>query len=309
MLFCDTLPVQIVSFTGYAQKSSVFLQWATATEEHNAGFLIFRSDSSAAGWSDSVQAGEFVMGNGTSNIPHYYTLEDVNVSPGYYRYTLVDYTNEGTASVYPEKVYVHVEASTPSTVIDEFFATVEKRTVTVTWETTAEYNTQSFILERKDSLHTTWESVAVISGAGTTNDVNIYVHKDSLLANGMYWYRLKYLETDSTEHLYDSILTVSISILSVADVTILPRQFELFQNYPNPFNPTTTIKYQITASSFVTLRIFDMLGKERATVVKSFQNAGNYSVQFDGSRLSSGTYFYCLQVGNFSVTKKFVLLK
>lgn len=94
-----------------------------------------------------------------------------------------------------------------------------------------------------------------------------------------------------------------------AEVT--PTEFNLFQNYPNPFNPTTTIQYSISSMQFVKLKIYDMLGREVATLVNEEKPAGIYNAQFSISdaRLSSGIYFYKLQAGNFVDTKKMMLLK
>ena len=81
------------------------------------------------------------------------------------------------------------------------------------------------------------------------------------------------------------------------------------QNYPNPFNPTTTIQYVISSEQFVSLKIYDILGKEVATLVNSRKAIGNYKVNFNASNLTSGVYFYRIQAGNFTETKKFILLK
>ncbi len=89
----------------------------------------------------------------------------------------------------------------------------------------------------------------------------------------------------------------------------LPNKFSLSQNYPNPFNPSTIINYQLTINSFVTLNVYDVNGKLVKELVNEKQSAGNYSVVFDGSGLPSGTYIYRLQEGDFSETKKMVLLK
>ena len=89
----------------------------------------------------------------------------------------------------------------------------------------------------------------------------------------------------------------------------LPMHFSLAQNFPNPFNPTTVISYQLSALSSVSLRVYDILGREVATLVNEKQNAGKYSVTFDGSRLASGVYFYRLVAGSHYATKKLLLLK
>jgi hypothetical protein len=89
----------------------------------------------------------------------------------------------------------------------------------------------------------------------------------------------------------------------------LAEMFTLRQNYPNPFNPSTTISYQLPMQSYVTLKVFDMQGKEVATLVNSVEQPGDKSVNFNANKLASGVYYYRLQVGNFIETKKLVLLK
>ena len=89
----------------------------------------------------------------------------------------------------------------------------------------------------------------------------------------------------------------------------VPKEYSLLQNYPNPFNPSTLIKYEIPKSSFVSLKIFDILGNEVETLVNGTMNAGSYEVKFDGSKLSSGIYLYQLRANNYTATKKFLLLK
>jgi hypothetical protein len=87
------------------------------------------------------------------------------------------------------------------------------------------------------------------------------------------------------------------------------NKYTLYQNYPNPFNPKTTINYSIPKTNFVTLKIYDVLGREIATLVNEERLPGNYNVKFDGSNIPSGVYFYRLQAGNFSQTKKLILMK
>ena len=93
------------------------------------------------------------------------------------------------------------------------------------------------------------------------------------------------------------------------EVEITPAVFSLSQNYPNPFNPTTTLKYQLPASSKVTLKVYDVLGNEVATLLNEEKEAGTYEVMFEASNYSSGIYFYRLQAGSFVETKKMVLMR
>ena len=101
----------------------------------------------------------------------------------------------------------------------------------------------------------------------------------------------------------------SNTLTSVDDDFTTISEYRLNQNYPNPFNPTTTISFTIPTTSNVSLKVFNILGKEVATIVNETKNAGNYSVKFDAGSLSSGIYFYQLTTDNFTATKKFTLLK
>ena len=93
------------------------------------------------------------------------------------------------------------------------------------------------------------------------------------------------------------------------DYLSTPKKYSLLQNYPNPFNPSTAIKYQIPNSSFVSLKVYDILGNEVETLVNEIKTAGSYEVKFNGSNLSSGIYFYQLKTNNYIATKKFMLFK
>jgi hypothetical protein len=112
--------------------------------------------------------------------------------------------------------------------------------------------------------------------------------------------------TNGTTQTYTLLRTVS----EIEEETeLLPNKFLLNQNYPNPFNPSTIIKYEIPERSFVTLRVYDVLGKEITTLVNEETPGGTYQVDFDTYDLTSGIYFYQLQAGSFVGTRKMVLLK
>ena len=114
------------------------------------------------------------------------------------------------------------------------------------------------------------------------------------------------------EEIIDAIKTAlpkSGELDELASEDVLPEKYNLNQNYPNPFNPTTTISYSIPENEYVTLSIYDALGKEVAVLDNGFRTAGNYSHTFDASDLSSGMYFYTIRSGNFVQTKKMLLMK
>ncbi|MBK8382901.1 MAG: T9SS type A sorting domain-containing protein [Ignavibacteria bacterium] len=114
--------------------------------------------------------------------------------------------------------------------------------------------------------------------------------------------------TASSNHFIENLISVN-QISSV-----IPTEFKLNQNYPNPFNPSTRINYVIPERSFVSLKIYDISGKEISSVVNQFQNAGMYEATFDGASLASGVYYYRLKVSsgqttNFTQVKKMILVK
>jgi len=102
---------------------------------------------------------------------------------------------------------------------------------------------------------------------------------------------------------YDLVVSVKNEVVEV------PAGYELFQNYPNPFNPTTTISYTLPERVFVHLGVYDVLGKEVASLVKEEQEAGTHRVEFRGHALPSGVYFYRLSAGRFVEVKKMILLR
>jgi len=116
-------------------------------------------------------------------------------------------------------------------------------------------------------------------------------------------YKLKQL-AEKVQDFYDNDY-----VTSVENIKSIPLHFTLSQNYPNPFNPTTNIGFRIAEFGFVSLKVFDVLGREVATLVNEEKSKGEYEVEFDASQLSSGIYFYKLQTESNSLTKKMIYLK
>ncbi len=101
----------------------------------------------------------------------------------------------------------------------------------------------------------------------------------------------------------------SISLAKESEVISMPRDYSLDQNYPNPFNPTTKISYSLPEASFVTLKVFDILGREVTTLINEVKQPGKYEVEFNASKLPSGTYVYKLTTGKYQTIRKMLLMK
>jgi len=126
-------------------------------------------------------------------------------------------------------------------------------------------------------------------------------------ASKQYYYRVKYRDHNLKWSGWSNSTTFNVAT-DIKDNTI-PTVYALDQNFPNPFNPVTKINYQLPKNSFVMLIVYDVLGKQVASLVNEEQAAGVYQTTFDGSGLSSGIYFYKIQAGDFVETKKLVLMK
>jgi hypothetical protein len=143
---------------------------------------------------------------------------------------------------------------------------------------------------------------------GDSAIIQISAHTDSS-EPGQYAY---YFRITSDDPLHKTVvLSVHLDVLSgVGEVTdILPGEFQLHQNYPNPFNPMTTIQYELPRSAHVTLKVFDILGREMAMLVDADQEAGFKNVNFDAGALASGVYLYKISAGSFNAVRKMIIIK
>jgi len=180
-----------------------------------------------------------------------------------------------------------------------FTASAEGQNVNLKWSTAEELNNKGFDIER-NSFGSEWKKIGSIEGMGTTNNVTQYSFGDNGLNTGTYSYRLKQIDYNGNFTYYSLAGEVVVGV---------PAKFSLAQNYPNPFNPETKINYELPENGFVSLKIYDMAGKEVMQLVNNVQDAGYYSVKFSGVNLSSGIYFYKLSAENFTAVKKMVLVK
>jgi hypothetical protein len=183
--------------------------------------------------------------------------------------------------------------------LTSFKAIADQNNVTLSWSTSTETNNSGFEILRS-AQNDNWEKIGFVEGQGTSTQENNYSYVDENLVAGNFSYKLVQIDFDGTRTESD---VVNVEINS------LPTDYSLSQNYPNPFNPSTTIKYSIPSGEFVNLRVFNSIGEEVKTLVNEYKIEGTHEVKFNAADLSSGIYFYKIDVGKFSSIKKMILLK
>ena len=179
-----------------------------------------------------------------------------------------------------------------------FNASVSGTTVNLQWQTATELNNGGFAVERK--TNSDWTQIGFVNGHGTTTEPQNYFYADQIsnINSNTIYYRLKQIDFNGTFEYSD-----------IVEVDVVPVEFSLNQNYPNPFNPSTKITYTLASKSTVTLKVYDTIGNEVASLVNQEQEAGSYEINFDATSLTSGVYFYKINAGNFVSVKKMLLLK
>ena len=204
-----------------------------------------------------------------------------------------------------DKIFEEIMITVPVELIS-FTASVNNNNVQLNWTTAAELNNFGFDILRQ-AQGDEWVAIGFISGHGTTTNAHSYSFTDETVSDGFFGYQLKQINFDGTFE-YSNIVEIEMSV---------PSAFELEQNYPNPFNPTTRIKYSIPnttigikgRSLIVQLIVYDILGNEVATLVNEEKTTGIFEADFDGNGLTSGIYFYQLKAGEFTKTKRMIILK
>jgi len=181
-----------------------------------------------------------------------------------------------------------------------FSASVIHGRIMIEWTTASELNNNGFEIERSFDENT-FVTIGFVEGKGTTTEPNSYSFEDLSPFTKDYtiYYRLKQVDFNG-KFSYSKTISVEFNTL---------KDFALEQNYPNPFNPSTIVKYNIQEVGLVSLKVYDVLGKEVATLVNEEKAVGNHDVTFNAGNLPSGIYFYTIKVGKFIDTKKMILLK
>jgi hypothetical protein len=214
--------------------------------------------------------------------------------------TLYGFTFDGTTNGWVTTTDIPLPVE-----LTEFVAKENIGSISLSWKTATEINNYGFEVERravsdKQLAISSWSKIGFVTGNGTSNSTHSYSYTDASVAAGTYAYRLKQIDNSGTFN-YSSEAEVTIAVSKV---------FALNQNYPNPFNPTTTINFTLAQDGFTTLKIYDILGKEVATLVNSEMKAGiQNTVVFDASKLSSGVYFSRLEKNGNAQIQKVLMIK
>jgi hypothetical protein len=185
-----------------------------------------------------------------------------------------------------------------------FTYSIDKNNVKLRWETATEINNSGFEVQRKKTNEQNWTVIGWSEGNGTTNQPKDYMFDDNKLQKANYKYRLRQVDYNGNFEYHNLAGNVIIGG---------PKDFKVSQNYPNPSNPKSKIDYQIPFDGKVTIKIYDITGREVATLVNEIKISGYYTAEFDGTNLASGVYFYRINAEGsgqiYTVTKKMVLVK
>lgn len=180
-----------------------------------------------------------------------------------------------------------------------FSSTVNGNDVTLIWSTAIEENNQGFEIQRSVE-NGIWQRTGSVTGYGNSSAPRQYSFTDKNLATGRYAYRLKQIDYNGSYRYYDLN----------GDVTVgTPSSFNLAQNYPNPFNPMTNIELELPVSSVVSLKVYDITGRQVAVIVNGEMSAGYHTLEFHSSQLSSGTYVYVMTAGDFRAVRRMTVIK
>lgn len=188
--------------------------------------------------------------------------------------------------------------------LTSFAAFINANSVELKWVTATEVNNYGFEIDRqpgsRQSAVGNWQKIGFVQGNGNSNSSKEYCFTDHEATFGSFAYRLKQLDNDGT---FKYSETVEVTVGQV------PNDYSLNQNFPNPFNPSTTIQYDIPKTSFVKISVYDILGKEIKLLVNEEKNPGHYEIIFNAKELAGGIYYYSIKAGEFSQSKKMILLK
>ncbi|OGU77017.1 MAG: hypothetical protein A2W11_14565 [Ignavibacteria bacterium RBG_16_35_7] len=188
--------------------------------------------------------------------------------------------------------------------LTSFGASVNGSTVILNWQTSSEVNNRGFEVQRK-SENSSWEKIGFVDGAGTSSNTRSYsfIDPDIIGTSSVYVYRLKQIDFNG-DFRYSNEVEVDLTL----------NEYLLYQNYPNPFNPSTIIRFSVPKESFVTVKVYDLIGQEIASLFSGNTNPGTYTLNWNGkdnygNNVSSGSYICKMTAGDFSESRKMIFIK
>jgi hypothetical protein len=208
---------------------------------------------------------------------------------------------QGTLELDVYKLYVNgLEYGGPLPVeLVSFSARISYTNIILDWITATEVNNYGFEVQRSVQVGK-WEVLGFVAGHGNSNSPKEYNFIDNeISSSGIYYYRLKQIDNDGA---YEFSNQIEVNFEA-------PNSLELNQNYPNPFNPSTIISFNLPESGRVTLKIYNIIGKEIKTLLEDYREAGIHTFNFNAEGFPSGMYLYRLSTNGFTETKKMLLMK
>ena len=270
-------------------------------DETNQMYTVFRYDMIDNNPEWVVVGSGAAIGDGSYTYEVSTLVDSTSEGDGMTEFKVVASMNEGHFHSAPESGY-SLDNIAPG-VPEGLMAVIVEDGIQLSWEMSDEEDFQYFVLEKStDEAFTEPEAFEMIDTS--------YLDPDYILNESNY-YRLAAVDHAGNMSEYSSV--VDIAVLSI-DLDLIPDVYALHQNYPNPFNPVTTLRYDLPEDAMVSIRIYDVMGRWVKSLVNTTQTAGYRSVRWDatnsfGEPVSAGMYIYMIQAGEFTKTKKMVLLK
>jgi hypothetical protein len=283
-------PATLTFTSGTFNNNAIGIKLETVKNAHNNSI----NDYLTRSWI----ATNYGITNFTYNITMQYVTADVrgnegNIYFGKYDngiWMLLNQANSAThtlnaANLTEFSTFTGGEQGSMPVELTSFTSNVSGRDIKLSWTTASETNNQGFDIEKQSINSNNWSKISFVKGNGTTHNVTNYSFTDSKINSGKYNYRLKQIDNNGNYKYYALANTIEIG---------LPGKFNLSQNYPNPFNPTTKIDYDLPKDSKISIKLYDLTGREIMTLVNTQQSAGNYTVNVNAGNLASGIYIYSL---------------
>jgi hypothetical protein len=313
-----------VSTATYTTDLSPWITWTTPTLSNGTSSIKWASLSYPSNLQSSLDTAITFRWNKVQDANKY--VIQVSTGPGFTSITKSDSTTTDTVKTFSglvkgKKYYWRVKVTSAGNTglwsnvwsfitITPLPSTPQLVAATLTYDTRADAFTLSWNAAQYADQYviqiSTDQTFATVSKTVTTTDTVKSV--SSLIEGQQYFWRVQ-AKNMTGAGLWSSVRSFTTVLTGVKEDGVLPTEFFLGQNYPNPFNPTTTFSFSLPSTSFVTLKIFDVAGREVTTLVSATMHAGSYTRQWNALNMPGGVYFYRMQAGSFTDTKNLILLK